>query len=337
MQQLIDRNNQVRHFDTSILAGTKSPNTIDQYRMHFAAYIDFAAGLALDQAQPTNLDDAVAIAIMQPATLARWRQHLYETGYIDHDGESRPYSIAAINQHLAAIRGIMSEAAQQGYITHETAEGFKHIKGLKLVANKERRKSHARTAISSDMQPIIDAPDATTPAGAMHRALLLTLATCGMRASEAVRLKIADIQWASCDTGAGWAAYVLGKNMELPQARPISKQAKQAIDEWLQMRAGIGIQSEYIFTGFSGSGSRNPSNKPITRVSAWQTVQRYAKACNLAHIKPHDFRRFVGTQLAKKDLRLAQKQLGHKRIETTASHYVLDDVAYGATDSLLSG
>lgn len=103
------------------------------------------------------------------------------------------------------------------------------------------------------------------------------------------------------------------------------------------MRAGIGIQSEYIFTGFSGSGSRNPSNKPIARVSAWQTVQRYAKACNMAHIKPHDFRRFVGTQLAKKDLRLAQKQLGHKRIETTASHYVLDDVAYGATDSLLAG
>lgn len=63
---------------------------------------------------------------------------------------------------------------------------------------------------------------------AMHRALLLTLATCGMRASEAVRLKIADIQWGSSDTGAGWAAYVLEKNMELPQARPISK---QAIDE----------------------------------------------------------------------------------------------------------
>ncbi len=47
----------------------------------------------------------------------------------------------------------------------------------------------------------------------------------------------------------------------------------------------------------------------------------------LSHIKPHDFRRFVGTQLAKHDIRKAQKALGHKRIDTTARHYVLDELA----------
>jgi hypothetical protein len=31
----------------------------------------------------------------------------------------------------------------------------------------------------------------------------------------------------------------------------------------------------------------------------------------------------VGTQLAKRDIRKAQKALGHKRIDTTAQHYVL--------------
>lgn len=88
----------------------------------------------------------------------------------------------------------MAEAAQQRYISHELAEQFKHVKGLKQVANKERRKAHARTAISkADMQRLIGAPDATTPAGMMHRALLLTLATCGMRISEAVSLKVADL------------------------------------------------------------------------------------------------------------------------------------------------
>lgn len=306
-------------FDTSILAGTKSPNTIEQYRMHFAAYCAFAGGQA-----------------MTPATLARWRQSLYEDGYTLKDGTVKAYSVAAINQRLAAIRGVMAEAAQQGYITHEIAEQFKQVKGLKLIANKERRKAQARTAISkADMQRIVDAPDTTTPAGAMHRALLLTLATCGMRISEAVGLKVADIQWQTNDNGAGWVAYVLGKNMEKPEARPLGKQAKQAIDEWLQVRAGLCVQSDYIFTGFGGRGSRQPSSQAINRVSAWEMVQRYAKALDLAHIKPHDFRRFVGTQLAKKDLRLAQKQLGHKRIETTAQHYVLDDVALGVTDNLL--
>jgi integrase len=50
--------------------------------------------------------------------------------------------------------------------------------------------------------------------------------------------------------------------------------------------------------------------------------------------KPHDVRRFVGTQLAKWDIRKAQKALGHKRIDTTAQHYVLDELEEGLTDDL---
>jgi integrase len=156
-----------------------------------------------------------------------------------------------------------------------------------------------------------------------------------MRISEAVNLKIADLQFETNEDGSGWVALVLGKNMEKPEPRPLGKQAKQAIDAWLDVRAGLNVTSEYIFTGFGGRGSRNPSDKAINRVSAWEIVQRYAKALDLDHIKPHDFRRFVGTQLAKKDIRLAQKQLGHKRLETTASHYVLDAVALGVTDNLI--
>lgn len=308
-------------FDATILAGTKSANTIEQYRMHLVAYCAFAG--AFDNAK-------------DPATLARWRQSLYENGYMLKDGTIKQYTVAAINQRLAAIRSIMMEAAQQGYISHEKAEQFKHVRGLKQVANKERRKAHSRTAINkSDMQRLIDAPDTTTPAGMMHKALMLTLATCGMRISEAVNLRIADIQFEANEDGSGWVAYVLGKNMEKPEARPLGKQAKAVIDAWLAVRNELGVQSEYVFTGFGGRGSRNPSIKPINRVSAWEIVQRYAKAVGLDHIKPHDFRRFVGTQLAKKDIRLAQKQLGHKRIETTANHYVLDNVALGVTDNLI--
>jgi hypothetical protein len=42
----------------------------------------------------------------------------------------------------------------------------------------------------------------------------------------------------------------------------------------------------------------------------------------------------VGTQLAKKDIRKAQKALGHKRIDTTAKHYILDELEEGLTDDL---
>ena len=56
-------------------------------------------------------------------------------------------------------------------------------------------------------------------------------------------------------------------------------------------------------------------------------VKRYADRAGRANVKPHDFRRFLGTQLA-------QKQLGHARLATTASHYVLDGAPVGATENL---
>ena len=64
-------------------------------------------------------------------------------------------------------------------------------------------------------------------------------------------------------------------------------------------------------------------------------VQQYAKRVGLDHIKPLGFRCFVGTQFAKKDIRSAQKQLGHADISTTARAYVLDGAALGVTDDLL--
>ncbi len=66
----------------------------------------------------------------------------------------------------------------------------------------------------------------------------------------------------------------------------------------------------------------------------WNIIKRYAAMCDLQHINPHDFRRFVGTQLAAQDIRKAQKALGHASIEVTAKHYVLDELEIGLTDPL---
>ncbi len=69
-------------------------------------------------------------------------------------------------------------------------------------------------------------------------------------------------------------------------------------------------------------------------MGVWRIVQGYADQVGLSYIKPHDFRRFVGTQLARSDIRKAQQALGHKRIDTTARHYVLDELEPGLTDNL---
>jgi integrase len=63
-------------------------------------------------------------------------------------------------------------------------------------------------------------------------------------------------------------------------------------------------------------------------------VRGYAEAAGLTGVKPHDFRRFVGTQLAAGDIRKAQKAPGLKRIDTTARHYVLGELEPGLTEDL---
>jgi integrase len=86
-----------------------------------------------------------------------------------------------------------------------------------------------------------------------------------------------------------------------------------------------------VFTRFQGE---RPLALPIGRHTAWRIVTRYSRLCGIVPASPHALRRFVGTQIARRDIRQAQKALGHARIETTARHYVLDDLQGGLTDHL---
>lgn len=299
-------------FDASILAGAVAESTRRLYERDFRAYLAWAGSAA---------------AALEPATLARWRSHLAE--HTDHSPNT-------INRMVSAVKRLIKEAAAQGYCSSESAAAFAQVAGVSVKALKQRQKSHARTAISPEqMRRICAAPDARTLAGKMHSALLATLASSGLRISEAVTLTPEQIEYgADSDNRFGYYVLVMGKNETEPGRRPLGAEAHALIQAWLLAREQAGVQSEYIFTGFAGRGSRAPRTTHIHPVSAWEIVQRYAAQAGVPHVKPHDFRRFVGTRLAKQDIRLAQKALGHKRIETTAKHYVMDDLPLGMTDSL---
>ena len=302
----------VMGFDTSILAGSVAASTAAMYKRDFAAYLQWAGS---------------ALAAMLPSTLAQWRSHL---------ALATTLSPNTINRMVSAVKRLIKEAAIQGYATHETAAAFEQVAGVKVAALKERQKAHGRTRITPEqMRAICTAPDASSLAGKMHRALLATLAGSGCRISEVVSLTPGQIEYgADSDGRQGYRLWIMGKNETEPGERPLSAEAYTLIQQWLTARTAAGVHSEYIFTGFTGRGSRGPRTTPIATVSAWEIVQRYASAAGVPYVKPHDFRRFVGTRLAREDIRLAQKALGHKRIETTAAHYVLDDLPLGKTDSL---
>ena len=287
-----------------ILAGQLAPSSIKMYRRDFQAYLTYAG----------STDVA-----LKPDTLARWRAHL---------AAETDLSPNTINRMLSSVKRIVAEAVKQGYIQNPgLAEDFAAIEGVKVKALKERLKPHARTPIApDDMRRLCDTPDASTLIGLRDRALLHTLASSGMRITEAATLKRSQIS----QKGRSYVVSIMGKNDIEPRQAPLRREAYKHIVEWLKARP---VESEYVFTSFEGRGERLTA-KPLSAVGAWRVVQHYAEAVGLEHIKPHDFRRFVGTELARRDIRQAQKALGHKRIDTPARHYVLDELEPGLTDDL---
>jgi integrase/recombinase XerD len=291
-------------FDAAILSGQLAPSSIAMYERDFRAYLDFAS------------TDAAAL---QPETLARWRTHL---------AQETAMSPNTINRMLSAVKRLMIEAAHQGYVPHDVASEFRHVSGVKAAALKDRIKANARIRIEpGEMRQLCESPAPEQLIGLRDAALLATLASGALRVSELVSLRKEQIR----RKGGGFVLMIRGKNDVEPREAPLSREAHDHIQAWLAARP---LESAFVFTAFDGRGEQRCSDRPLSTAAVWLIVRKYAEQNSLDDVKPHDFRRFVGTQLARKDIRMAQKALGHKRLETTARHYVLDELEPGLTDNL---
>lgn len=290
--------------NAELLAGQLAPSSIAMYRRDIAAYLAFASGESLPPESPD--------------TLIAWRDQLVRATALS------PHTI---NRMMSAVRRLVKEAAARHVVDQSINLAFAGVSGVKVKALKNRLKANARTRIApEDMRRICDAPDQSTLVGARDAALLATLASSGIRASEAATLFLGLVE----KRGRGFIVRVRGKTDEDYRDAHLSAEAYRLINAWITRRP---VYSPYVFTSFA-TRAAIPSIEPMSETAVWLIVQKYARQCGMEHIKPHDFRRFIGTQLAAKDIRKAQKALGHKNIETTARHYVLDDLEIGLTDNL---
>lgn len=289
-----------------LLAGRLAASTVAIYTWDCTAYVAFC-----------GYDSTL---VLHAETLRRWRTHLV--------GDTR-LSPHTINRMLAAVKRVVKEGAAQGLLDRAVAEAFAQVEGVSVTALRHRLKAQARVRITpAQMRQLCEAPAGQTRLALRNRALLLTLATSGCRISEVVALTPAHV------TRRDGAAFlqVLGKRQHTPREAPLSQEAATAIQTWLTQR-GPGAPGRPIFTRCAGSAG--PATlQPLSVSAAWRVVRKYALQCGLPHVKPHDFRRFVGTELAKRDLRQAQKALGHQRLDTTVQHYVLDELQPGLTEAL---
>src|SRR5215468_9946099 len=140
------------------------------------------------------LDEFIAWYAQEPrpgltkATVAAWRVAL----------EARGLGAVSINVRITAVRKLAVEAADNGLLAPELANGITRVKG---VASKGVRLGNWLSV--KQAQTLLNAPDVSTKKGLRDRAILGVLLGCGLRRSEVAALTFKHIQqrdgrWCIC-------------------------------------------------------------------------------------------------------------------------------------------
>ena len=168
----------------------------------------------------------------------------------------------------------------------------------------------------SEIEKLLAAIDLSTPEGGRNRAMLEMLYSSGLRVSELIDLRLANVH---SDIG---FLRVIGKgNKErlVPIGREALKYLKIYIDEIRVHTPKIETFSSYVFL--------NRSGRKLTRVMVFLIIKALAAKIGLKkNISPHTFRHSFATHLIEggADMRAVQEMLGHESITTTEIYTHLD-------------
>ncbi len=219
---------------------------------------------------------------------------------------------ATIARRLAALRGLYAHLLREGAVSDNPTEHLEQPR---------RARPLPRTLSREAVVALLEAPDGATPLGLRDRALLELLYACGLRATEALALRIADV-----NRRAGYVQ-CSGKGRK-ERLVPVGAEALAWIERYLtdsrpRLAAARGAPSSpLLFVG--------PRGRPLTRQSLWQIVLRAARRAGLRqHVSPHTLRHCFASHLLEggADLRAVQMMLGHADISTTQIYTHLPSAA----------
>lgn len=159
----------------------------------------------------------------------------------------------------------------------------------------------------AEAENLLSQPDMTSPHGIRDRAMLEVLYAAGLRVSELIQLRPADLNleegYLVCRGKGGKERVVpLGRSAALATREYLAKVRPQ-LDKKYQA---------VLFLTRLGD--------PFTRQGIWKLLREYARRAGLAAgISPHILRHSFATHLLERgaDLRSVQMMLGHSQITTT--------------------
>jgi integrase/recombinase XerD len=233
------------------------------------------------------------VAELTRADLRKWIANLSREGLA-------PSSVA---RAVSAARGFFRFLMLDGHIKHHPAEDLDTPQKFSYLP---------KFLTEEEIDRLFAVPDVSTEEGIRDRAMLELMYAAGLRVSELVTLKTAEV-----DIHAG-VVNCHGKGNKERRV-PVGKSAIHWLQQYASVKAGYG-QSPYANL-FLHRG------KPLTRQLAWTMIKTHAEKIGLHNVSPHTLRHSFATHLLQHgaDSRSVQALLGHSDISTTQIYTHITD------------
>lgn len=266
-----------------------SPHTIRSYRDTIRLLVGFAARRAGTAASRLTFADLDAKTI---------------GAFLDHLEQQRGCTPATRNARLAAIRSFYRYAAL------EHPEHAARIERVLAIPLKRTDGPLVTWLTKPELDALLAAPDPSTWTGRRDHAMILLAAQTGLRASELINVRTADVT-----LGTGAHVQTLGKGRR-ERVTPLTDTTVTTLRAWLKERGGT--PADPLFpTRTGGTLTRDALARRLTK---YATIA--AEACpSLAgkSVTPHALRHTAAMRLlhAKIDTSVIALWLGHAEIQTT--------------------
>lgn len=255
--------------------------------------------------------------------LARWA---CDRGWApaDIDGDRASEHLSDLSGCGLAPRSVArARSACSGFFSHQRREGGRSDDPLEGRPVPKAGRPLPRILSVEEALRLLAAPGESDPLHARDGALLEILYATGARVSEAVGLGLSG--WMPRDG----LVRVVGKGNK-ERLVPVGSVSVERIERWIrQFRPALAPRCDRLLL--------NRDGQPLSRVSAWIVLDRWARRCGLQEddgsgrkgghrIHPHVLRHSFATHLLQggADLRAVQEMLGHSSVATTEIYTHLD-------------
>lgn len=253
-----------------------------------AAYGRYAAGV-LDKV--TAVDGSVRWARLDASIV---------NAYVAERG--RRYGRVARAHIVGAVRYLLRWALATGRLDRDLSAGILKAAGT--------RRAVPRGVGAEQVAALLGACDTATPIGARDRAVVLLLVRLGLRAGEAARLRLDDIDWTH------GVLRVTGKGRE--HTLPVPVDVGQALEAWLRVRPVALDRAVFV---------RMRAPRQMMTVSGLSgIIARLSELAGIAPIRAHRLRHTAAMDVlaAGGTLTEAKELLGHAYTVTTMTYAKVD-------------